>query len=181
MIPEIATINSHICDFEKQFNVTFSRENASICSYNGKIILHLYAYEWTNFTVDTDKRIVSLIAVIDPVALICGIAIVVLVNSGSAFTGYEIWDINSGVIDSGDVSTGGIKYGGGPQNCNDPDTQLLGGFLKTTLHDVTITINIPSPHPIHVHGTLDVSIFWGLIDIDICEFDADITSIQINP
>ncbi|OGU38412.1 MAG: hypothetical protein A2X61_11480 [Ignavibacteria bacterium GWB2_35_12] len=81
--------------------------------------------------------------------------------------------MNSNVLTSGNVSSGGPKYGGGP----DPVTF---GIVDSTQHDVTVT---KSDNTIRIRGTNDISILWGLINIDTCTFDVtiDLTTLQPVP
>lgn len=175
MLSEILLFNGNICDFESKFGVCFSRETAVMVEYNNFKSFHLLASEWVKQTVAPNKRILSFIAAIDPQANDGGFAVVVLVNSGSNFDHFEIWDYNSNTLQSGSIFPEGVpKYGGGP-------TPSI-AFIQPSQHDVTVTKN-PADNTIRVRGTIDVDVLWGLFRIDIGVFDVtiDLTTLKVQP
>jgi hypothetical protein len=172
MLPEIAQMNGNICDFEKQFGVTFERRSATLAVSGELKSIVLQAIEWTKPEAETNKRIIGLVAGIDPSSSKCGIGAIFIVNSGSTITGFEIWDINSNVLDSGDISDDPIRYGGGPVGAE--------GIVDTTYHDVTVTKNQVN-NTIRVQGTQDISVLWGLVDFDVCTFDITIDLNTMQP
>jgi hypothetical protein len=168
MISEITTFNGNICDFEKQFGVTFARQTASINSSNNMYGVHLLGSEWTKKHALQNRSIISLVAGLVPNTQQCGLGVLVFVDNGSQITGYEIWDINSNVISSGSVFSGSPNYDGGS-----PDAM----FNATS--DMTITQT--DQNHIHIHATVDLSCFWGLFDVTLVNFDVDITLSPMEP
>lgn len=164
MLPEIATMNGNICNFERTFGVTFARGSAGVNWDQNLECLHFIAYEWTRPNVATNKRILSLIAGIDPSNNQGGFATIVLVNSGSTFTGYEIWDINSNVLATGNVSTSGPNYAG------DSSPQILDSLVGTA-HNVSVSLNTTNK-TIRIQATLDVD--FGFFSIDVYQIDVTI-------
>lgn len=161
MLPGIITLNDKICDLEKEFGVTFTR-NLGKEVIDGTISsIALLAYEWVVPNVSSNKRIVGCVGVHDSSTGQGAMFAVVLVNSGSAFTGFEIWDISSTVL-----QTSTTVFGSNPTNTG--NTSAL-GVIDATYHDVTTT-KLAGGF-VRLEATLDVSFFWGLFDIDLMAID----------
>lgn len=170
MLPEIALFNGNICDIEKQFGITFSWQSAAIAIDGTNKCLHIVPNEWTKTVVAPNKRIIGLIAGLIPSLNECGLAVIVYENSGTAYTGFEIWDIDSNVLQSGSIPSGTPDYDNGPK----PD------IFKSTVHDVTVSKDTVTGN-IRITGTSDVSLLWGLIEFDTCTFDVTINPTTLQP
>ncbi len=173
MLQGILDFNGNICDFEKVYGVIFSRETATEAISNGFKSYHLIANEWVKAQVAPNKRIVSFLAGIDPVSNQGSFAILVVSILGNNFSGYEIWDINSNILATGSLSNDGLKYGGGPNNQSY-------SFIDTTYHDVKVTKDDVN-HTLRIRGVKDISIIWGLFDVDLCDFDVTISLETLQP
>lgn len=174
MLSEIQLFNWNIIDFENQFGVVFSRETALMVEYNNSKSFHLLAIEWFKQTVVPNKRILSFIGTIDPQENNGGFAVLVLVNNGPIFDHFEIWDLNSNILQSGGLFPNGVpKYGGGPN----PSVQ---GIVDKSYKDVTVT---KFDNRIRVQGKIDISILWGLFELDVIDFDItiDLTTLKFVP
>jgi|GEM_PF-2777602 len=165
MIQEISMINGNICNFEKEFGITFSRSSAAKATDNNMVCIHLLPYERINPNVASNKRIMGFLAILDTSENKCGLGVIVYVNSLSTFTGIEIWDINSNdVLNSCSVSSGPPKY-------DDASAQALKLEVNPTIHSVVITVNPGGSY--RVEGTLDIEINGARLDI--CDFDVTFT------
>lgn len=157
MLPEIIQINGNICEFESRYGVTFSRGTAAIEESNGLKGLHLLVYEWVKQFAMPNKRIISLVAIVDPNSQNCAVATVVLVDNGANFTGYEIWDINSNVLDSGPIFSSPPTPGPGGEQI----------AINPSIHDITITTE---GNKYRLRAKIDIDI--ASIRIDIGEVNA---------
>lgn len=161
MLPGIISLNDKICDLEKEFGVTFSRNFGKEVISGTLSTIALLAYEWVVPFVSTNKRIVGCVGVRDTTTSQGAMFAIVLVNSGSTFTGFEIWDINSTVL-----QTSTSVFGSNPTNTG--VTNAL-SFIDTTYHDVTTT-KLADGY-VRLQATVDVSFFWGIFDLDLMPID----------
>jgi len=172
MLPEIAQINGNICDFEKVYGVTIDRETATLQTDNNMSSMFMLVNQWVIPTFYPNKRVVGLTTVTDLSTSKCGLGLFVMSFSGSVFTGYEVWDINKNVIDSGTISTKGPVYDGGPQ------TQAE--IIRTTYKNVIITKDTTN-NTFRVRATQNISFLWGLFDIDIADIDITFDATTLQP
>lgn len=173
MLPEISLINGNICDFESKYGISFARETGTINNFNGLVSFHLLSNEWVKKTVGVNKRIVSFIAGIDVNENVGGFGVIVFENNDANFINYEIWDLNSNILSQGNISVNGPKYGGGPT----PESL---GIVNSTQHNVVISKDTTN-NTIRIKGTNDISVLWGLINIDLCDFDVTVDLTTLKP
>lgn len=87
----------------------------------------------------------------------------------NTITGFEVWDINSNVLQSSSIVF--------PDKPNNTGTTSKMGVVEPSYHDTTVT-DLGNGN-IRIQTTRDVEFFWGLLSIDICSVDITINISQL--
>lgn len=167
MLPEIVTINNALCDVEQTYGVIFNRETAVIAVDNNYKVLHLLVDTYIQPYINPQEQIASTLAIIAPEDEVQICPIVTVSNlQQTAYTGVKVIDASGNQLQSSSI------FQGPPvpvQGLSGGITLMAGPSIKNL--NVTITQNPNGTTTFRASGTVDVSLFLGLITYDIFSFD----------
>lgn len=158
MLAEIIQNNAMLCQFESNFNVVLNRDGAVMQIVNGVKCLNIPVLQWVVPTVATNKRMFNAFMVLEDTMPVKNVVGVVLVNSSTTFTGFEVWDMSSTVLQTS------IDVFGSDPTCDPvPPQGIFDWFSKGTVNVKSATKNVGAG-TITVKADNDIRLF-GFIDI----------------